>query len=285
MVLLTKRDGKDRERRQGRERKEECLGERRKRKAATPKAQTLKSKKQLFSPFSSFLFDFSFFSLSLFLASKNNKTKNTQKSTQMTDKKDVKAQSVDELEALVGQGDMDAKRELAIRLMEGNGVPQNHPKAVALLEDCVALGDAEAMLMLAKCCAFGHGIGQCAERAESLICEAASKGNDEAQSLRKLLSGWKGKYSINLEGLFSTHWTRLFGQNILMFITGRIEGEMTIERVCLLMNIIPCKEIDLEGQMCQYLTEHCLTQRLFHGFVLSVSHGEHHWRRRSNINE
>ena len=87
----------------------------------------------------------------------------------MTDKKDVKAQSVDELEVLVAQGDMDAKRELARRLMEGNGVPQNHPKAVALLEDCVALGDADAMLMLAKCCAFGRGMEHNAERAESLI--------------------------------------------------------------------------------------------------------------------
>ena len=84
----------------------------------------------------------------------------------MTDKKDVKAQSVDELEVLEGQGYTDAKRELAIRLMEGNGVPQNHPKAVALLEDCVTLGDAEAMLMFAKCCALGHGIEQDAERAE-----------------------------------------------------------------------------------------------------------------------
>ena len=75
-LLLARRDGKDRERRQGRERKEECLGERRKRKAATPKAQTHKSKKQLFSPFSSFLFDFSPF----FYFSRNKKQapKNTQ---------------------------------------------------------------------------------------------------------------------------------------------------------------------------------------------------------------
>ena len=76
----------------------------------------------------------------------------------MTDKKDLKAQSVDELEVLVTQGDKDAKRELAIRLMKGRRVPQNHPKAVALLEDCVALGDAEAMIMLARCCALGRGI-------------------------------------------------------------------------------------------------------------------------------
>ena len=119
----------------------------------------------------------------------------------MTDKKDVKTQSVDELEVLVAQGDMDAKRELAIRLMEGNGVPQNHPKAVALLEDCVALGDTEAMLMLAKCCALGHGMEHNAERAESLISEAANKGNEEALCLMELINDWKGKESINLSCL------------------------------------------------------------------------------------
>ena len=124
----------------------------------------------------------------------------------MTDKKDLKTQSVDELDVLVGQGDMDAKRELAIRLMEGNGVPQNHPKAVALLEDCVALGDADAMLMLAKCCALGHGMEHNAERAQSLIFEAANKGNKEALSLMKLINEWKGKDSINMSSLFGACW-------------------------------------------------------------------------------
>ena len=109
---------------------------------------------------------------------------------------------MDELEVLVAQGNMDAKRELAIRLMEGNGVPQNHPKAVALLEDCVALGDTDAMLMLAKCCAFGHGMEQDVERAESLISEAANKGNHEALSLMELMKNWKGQKSVDLEGLF-----------------------------------------------------------------------------------
>ena len=131
----------------------------------------------------------------------------------MTDKKDVKAQSVDELEVLVGQGDIDAKRELAIRLIEGNGVPQNHPKAVALLEDCVTLGDTEAMLLLAKCCAFGHGMERDAERAESLISEAANKGNHEALSLMKLINGWKGQKSINLLGLFCS-LEESFGSNL-----------------------------------------------------------------------
>ena len=119
----------------------------------------------------------------------------------MTDKKDMKARCLDELEVLVTQGDMDAKRELAIRLIEGNGVPQNHPKAVALLEDCVALGDTDAMLMLAKCCAFGHGMDQDVERAKLLICEAANDGNEEALFLMKLINDWKGKESINLSCL------------------------------------------------------------------------------------
>ena len=116
----------------------------------------------------------------------------------MADKKDMKAQSVDEVEVLVGQGDMDAKRELARRLMEGNGVPQNHPKAVALLEDCVALGDTDAMLMLAKCCAYGRGMEHNAERAESLISEAAEKGNTEAQCLMELIGNWKGNHTFSI---------------------------------------------------------------------------------------
>ena len=127
----------------------------------------------------------------------------------MTDKKDVKAQSVDELEVLVGQGDKDAKRELAIRLMEGNGVPQNHPKAVALLEDCVALGDVDAMLMLAKCCAFGHGMERDTERAESLISEAANKGNKEALCLMKLINELKEKDSVTLSCLSGACWKRI----------------------------------------------------------------------------
>ena len=106
----------------------------------------------------------------------------------MTEKKDIKAQSLDKLEVLEAQGNMGAKRELAIRMMEGNGVPQNHPKAVALLEDCVALGDTDAMLILAKCCALGYGIGQDVERAESLVSDAANKGNEEAHCLMTLIT-------------------------------------------------------------------------------------------------
>ena len=117
----------------------------------------------------------------------------------MTDKKDVEAPSAKRQRVVVGQGDMDAKRELAIRLIEGNGVPQN-PKAVALLEDCVALGDTDAMIMLVNCYTLALGMEHNAERAESLICEAANKGNHEAVCLM-WHNNWKGKCSIDLDGL------------------------------------------------------------------------------------
>ena len=123
----------------------------------------------------------------------------------MTDNRVVRTRGVDELEVLVAQGNMDAKRELAIRLMEGFGVPQNHSKAVALLEGCAASGDTDAMLTLVRCCAFGHGMEHNAGRAESLICEAANKGNKEAQCLMSLVDDWKGRNSINLSGLSSAH--------------------------------------------------------------------------------
>ena len=124
----------------------------------------------------------------------------------MTDKQDIETLSVDELEVLIAQGNMDAKRELANRLMEGYGVPQNHPKAVALLEDCVALGDADAMVMLAQCCALGHGMDQDMERAESLISEAVEKGNEEAQSLMTIITKWDEEEEIDLQSLLGTVW-------------------------------------------------------------------------------
>ena len=69
----------EREDKEEKERKS-VLGERRKRKATTPKAQTHKSNKQLFSPFSSFLFDFSPFFLFFSLQNQQN-TKTTKQHT------------------------------------------------------------------------------------------------------------------------------------------------------------------------------------------------------------
>ena len=97
--------------------------------------------------------------------------------------------------------DMEAKREMTRRLMEGDGVDKDEAKAVSLLEDCVAHGDADAMVMLAKCCALGCGMEHNAERAEALVSEAAEKGNDEARILLRIINDWKGKQRIDLERL------------------------------------------------------------------------------------
>ena len=93
---------------------------------------------------------------------------------------------------------MEANREMARRLLEGDGVHTNEALAVSLLEDCVVHGDADAMVMLAKCCALGRGIEYNAERAEALVSDAAKKGNDEACTLLQLIKDLKGNKSIDL---------------------------------------------------------------------------------------
>ena len=113
----------------------------------------------------------------------------------------MKKQSVKELRKAAAKGHKKEKRELARRLMEGDGVDKNEAKAVSLLEDCVILDDPFAMTVLAKCCALGRGIEHNAERAEALVSEAAEKGNDEARFLLQLVNDWKGKESIDLGSL------------------------------------------------------------------------------------
>ena len=102
------------------------------------------------------------------------------------------AQGAPVLDDSATQEDMEAKREMARRLVEGDGVDKDEAKAVSLLEDCVARGDADAMVMLAKCCALGHGMEHDAERAEALVSEAAEKGNDEARILLQLINDRQG---------------------------------------------------------------------------------------------
>ena len=52
------------------------------------------------------------------------------------------------MEEAIPQTEIEAKRESARRLLEGDGVDKDEAKAVSLLEDCVAHGDADAMVML-----------------------------------------------------------------------------------------------------------------------------------------
>ena len=116
-------------------------------------------------------------------------------------RKDVKKQSVKELQKAAAKGHKKEKRELARRLLEGDGVDKDETKAVSLLEDCVILDDPFAMVMFAKCCALGRGTEHNAERAEALVSDAAEKGNDEAHILLQLINDWKGKECIDLWSL------------------------------------------------------------------------------------
>ena len=105
------------------------------------------------------------------------------------------------LQDSVTQEGVVAKREMARRLLEGDGVDKDEAKAVSLLEDCVAHGDTDVMVMFAKCCALARGMEHNAERAEALVSEAAKKGNHEARILFQLINDWKGKENIDLRCL------------------------------------------------------------------------------------
>ena len=161
------------------------------------------------------------------------------------EEKRARTQTFEEFEASAAQGHMDAKRELAKRLMEGEGVEKNEAKAASLLEECVALGDAEAMLLLAKWCAHGRGMNQSAERAETLITESAKKGNKEAQSLMEILSDCKGKESIFFAGL--CHCLRSASNSgiIFMCLLEYRNKNCTVEDMAVVMNIVPCKSLNM----------------------------------------
>ena len=166
----------------------------------------------------------------------------------MSSKRDFKGEGLTELVMLIAQGDLCAKTEFARRMLKGDGVDKNEAKAVSLLEDCVAHGDADAMLMLAKCCALGCGIKYDAKRAEVLMSEAAKKGNDEALILMKLINDWKGEETVDLGGLLPCFLSRLTGKihDCVVFIVD-FEGEWTVERVAVVMNIIPCRDLSFGG--------------------------------------
>ena len=114
----------------------------------------------------------------------------------------TETQGAASLEDSAAQGDMEAKREKARQLLEGDGVDKDEAKAVSLLEECVAHGDADAMVMLAKCCALARGMEHNAERAEALLSDAAEKVNDYARILLQLINEWKGGKCIDLRGLW-----------------------------------------------------------------------------------
>ena len=99
------------------------------------------------------------------------------------------------------QEDMEAKREMAIRLVGRDGVDQYEAKVVSYLEDYAVHGDPGFMVIFAKYCALGRGMERDAERAEALVSESAKKGNHEACLLLRLINHCKGKQYVDLESL------------------------------------------------------------------------------------
>ena len=188
---------------------------------------------------------FSFLFLTDFFPFFSAKRKTRHKDAMFLWRKDVKKQSVEELQKAAAKGHKKEKRELARRLMEGDGVDKDEAKAVSLLEDCVAREDTDSMVMLARWCALGSGMEHNAERAEALLSDAAEKGNDEARILLRLINDCKGKESIDLKGLrmcvLEEH-----KKETHICVAERVKGKWTIERVALVMNIVPCRDINLE---------------------------------------
>ena len=126
---------------------------------------------------------------------------NPTKTHTMSQNKTTETQDTANLEESGAQGDMEAKRKMARRLLFGNGVDKDEAKAVSILEDCVAHSDPDAMVMLAECCAFARGMEHNAERAEALLSDAAEKGNEEARILMQPINNWKGQEPASLWGL------------------------------------------------------------------------------------
>ena len=117
-------------------------------------------------------------------------------------KKSLRELSEAELEKTAAKRHLGAKKELARRLMKGEGVEKNEVKAVSFLEDCATLGDADAMLMLAKCYVFGRGREQNVKRAMVLVSDSAKNKNEEALSLMELANNWNDKNVMDMTGSF-----------------------------------------------------------------------------------
>ena len=182
----------------------------------------------------------------------------------MSAKKRSRVEAMGEIHNPYARRDIETKKELARRLMEGKDVEKDEEKAVDLLEDCVAFGDAEAMLMLGKCCALGCGTKKNARRAYDLIYDSFEGGNDEAESLLCLIDQCKGKRQMNIQGLIHGEcaWIFLFSIFFVMSFLSELIWEFSKEECTdqegfdpyfltgayILMNVIPFKSMKM-GRM------------------------------------
>lgn len=129
----------------------------------------------------------------------------------MPPKKRIRKEETESME----HGQTEEKRELAKRLIGGDGVEKDEAKAVSLLQECVALGDTDAMIMLAECYAYGRGTEQDNERAESLISQSANGKNSDAKAMMRLIKKWKGDIDVDLTRLWNSDGHRFLCQYTL----------------------------------------------------------------------
>lgn len=164
----------------------------------------------------------------------------------MTDQVDKQQLCVEELNVLVAQGDLNAKKELARRLMKDE--TENNEKVVSLLEDCASLGDADAMLILAQCYALGPEREQNRKRIETLLAESSKNGNKEALSLVELMTNLEGQKIVDLSCLcrLRQHDFHLACLSYTLFHSDHDIGWwFSGESVGLAMNMLGWKSVDL----------------------------------------
>ena len=179
----------------------------------------------------------------------------------MTENRNVKKQSLKELNDSVSQGNVEAKTELARRLLKGKDVDKDEKKAISILEECAALGDAQAMFMLAVCCTLGRGVEHNMERAKALLSEAAGKGFSAAQCLNQLINKQGKRESVEFEGLFITCAmciTNLASYRVLFVFKQDVCRDET-KMAVLALNFITCNSVSLQGeQTLSFMKRHII---------------------------
>lgn len=89
--------------------------------------------------------------------------------------------TIAELERRTAAGELSAQAELAARYGQGNGVPQDLPKAITLLRAAADKGNADAQFFLASAYAAGQGVPQSDLQAFDLYEKAAAQGHPAAE--------------------------------------------------------------------------------------------------------
>jgi TPR repeat protein len=115
--------------------------------------------------------------------------------------------TVVELERRVSAGDMKAQAELGARYGSGQGVKQDLPKAITLLQAAAAKNDPDAQFFLGTAYATGLGVPQNDAQSVMLYEEAADQGQPAANyALANMIIAGKGGISPSWSGALHNLW-------------------------------------------------------------------------------